>query len=120
MNITQSNFGKLSDGREIAAYTLKNTAGNSVKVITYGARLVAWEFGDVDVVLGYADAATYERDNKFMGAVVGRFANRIDRAQFCLNDHMYALDQNDGNNHLHGGFNGFTKKFGKPKSKMTD
>ena len=40
--IKKESFGKLSDGREVELYTLRNTKGTEVKVTTYGARLVAW------------------------------------------------------------------------------
>ena len=110
MNITQSDFGNLPNGQNVTAYELVNANGTKVTIIDYGARLVGWEFRGLDVLLGYADAATYAKDNKFMGAVVGRFANRIDKGEFTLNGQMYQLDKNDGNNHLHGGYNGFYQK----------
>lgn len=110
MSIIKSDFGKLSNGHSVEAYELTNGAGTKIKVITYGARITGWVFRGVDVVLGYEDASTYEKDNKFMGAVVGRFANRIGQGKFNLNGKDYQLDKNDGENHLHGGFNGFYKK----------
>ncbi len=116
--IKKESFGKLSDGREVSLYTLRNTKGTEAKITDFGARLVAWQIRDadykpVDVVLGYADAATYEKDDKFLGATVGRHANRIGGAAFTLNGKTYELDKNDGSrkqNHLHGGFCGFDKR----------
>ena len=114
--IKTSSFCKLSNGMEINLYTFTNTKGNQVKVTNYGARVVSWSMHDksgslVDVVLGYDDAAVYEQDDKYMGAIVGRCANRIGAAQFTLNGEVYQLDKNDnGKNHLHGGFSGFEKK----------
>ena len=80
--IKKESFGKLSDGRAVELYTLRNTKGTEVKVTTYGARLVAWSaFGKdhkrTDIVLGYADGAAYEKDDTSMGGLVGRHANRI-------------------------------------------
>lgn len=80
--IKKESFGKLKDGREVELYTLRNTKGTQAQIITYGARLVAWKFRNqdfklVDVVLGYEDIATYEQDDKYLGAIVGRHANRI-------------------------------------------
>ena len=113
--ISKENFGKLSNGVETNIYILRNIKGTEVKITNYGARVVSWTIADknsnmVDVVLGYDDAATYEKDDKYMGAIAGRCANRIAGAKFTLNGKIYNLDKNDGNNHLHGGFNGFEKK----------
>lgn len=113
--IKKEAFGKLSDGREAELYTLRNTKGTEVKVTTYGARLVSWRIMDqdakyVDVVLGYADAAAYEKDDTSMGGVVGRHANRIADGKVTINGKEYQLDRNTGSkkqNHIHGGFKGF-------------
>lgn len=61
-------------------------------------------------MLGYADLAGYVRGNKpYFGALIGRYANRIARGRFTLDDHAYALALNDGPNTLHGGARGFDK-----------
>ncbi len=119
--IRKEDFGKLQDGRSVEIYTLRNTKGTEVKVITYGARLVSWRFNTkrfepVDVLLGYDDISSYEKDTTFVGAVVGRHANRLADAKAVLNGKEYQLDCNDGSrkqNHLHGGFEGFYKKLWK-------
>ena len=113
--IRKENFGKLSDGREVELYTLRNTKGTEVKVTTYGARLVSWRIMGkaakfVDVVLGYEDAAAYEKDTTSMGGVVGRHANRIAGGKVVINGQEYQLDLNTGSrqqNHIHGGTKGF-------------
>ena len=116
ITLSKNSFGKLKDNTEIDVYTLKNASGTEIKITNYGARVVSWTVTDkngkaVDVVLGYADAAAYEQDDKYMGAIAGRCANRIAGAKFTLNGKEYLLDKNDGGkNHLHGGFNGFEKK----------
>lgn len=110
MSIRKFDFGKLSDGRTVDAYELKNPAGTTVTIINYGARVTSWIFNGIDIILGYDNAQSYERDGAYMGAVVGRCANRIGGAKFQLNGKTYTLDKNDGNNHLHSGFNGFEKK----------
>ena len=113
--ILKKSFGKLSDDNDIEIYTLKNSQ-SEVQITNYGARVVSWKIADknskiVDVVLGYANAKAYEIDDKYMGAIAGRCANRIGGAKFELNGKIYNLDKNDGGkNHLHGGFNGFEKK----------
>ena len=113
--IRKEAFGKLSDGREAELYTLRNTKGTEAKITTYGARLVGWRIMGrdakfVDVVLGYADAAAYEKDDTSMGGVVGRHANRIADGKVTIDGKEYQLDRNTGSkmqNHIHGGFQGF-------------
>ena len=108
--IAKNFFGKLSNGESINLYTLKNDFGE-VQITNYGARVVSWTIKKINVVLGYNDAANYELDDKYLGAIAGRCANRIADAKFELNGKIYQLDKNDGGkNHLHGGFNGFEKK----------
>lgn len=63
-----------------------------------------------DVVLGFYDVEDCYHDGSYMGAVVGRVANRIEGAQFQLNGKTYSLKANNGPNHLHGGDFGFNKK----------
>lgn len=119
--IKKESFGKFSDGREVFAYTLRNTKGTEAVVIDYGARLASWrirdgEYRPVDVVLGYGDAAGYEKDTARMGATMGRYANRIGGASFTLDGKRYELDKNHGKDkqhHIHGGFASFDKQFWK-------
>ena len=109
--ITKNFFGTTSDGKSVDCYTLKNSIGTTAQIITYGARLASWIFNGVNVVLGYDNIAAYEKDAAYKGAIVGRCANRIGDAKFELNGKIYLLDKNDnGKNHLHGGFNGFERK----------
>ena len=114
-DIKRRSFGKLRDGRDIEEFALTNARGTSARFISYGARLVslAIKNGDgapVDVILGYADIDAYQKDDKFMGAIAGRHANRIAGAEFSLNGKTFRLAKNDGRNHLHGGKEGFDKK----------
>ena len=102
VTVTKSDFGKLSDGTAVEAYTLKN-ADLSVKITTFGARIVALDTKDrngkmADVVLGYDSVAGYagEPPNKtYFGSIVGRYGNRIAKGQFTLDGHTYRLS-----NHL--------------------
>lgn len=116
--ITKESFGKLSDGREVELYTLRNTKGTEVKVTTFGARLVAWsaygrDHKRTDIVLGYDSGAAYEKDDTSMGGLVGRHANRIAGGKVTIDGKTYQLDLNTGShnqNHIHGGFKGFHQK----------
>ena len=79
----------------------------------YGARMVGFIVPDrdgrlVDVVSGFSSLKGYLRSGeKYYGAIVGRYANRIAGASFDLDGKTYRLNANDGHNHLHGGPKGF-------------
>ena len=101
-------FGKLKDGRSAGLYILESPDGMRAAVTDYGAALVSLAVRDKkgkmrDVVLGHDDAAGYETGGGFIGASVGRFANRIGGARFELDGREYELTDNDGANCLHGG-----------------
>ena len=108
-------FGTLPDGREVYRVFLR-CGEMSCEVITYGAALrsltvPAREGRSIDVVLGYDRAEDYASgDNPYFGAVVGRFDNRIGGSAFDLGDMHYALPANEGENHLHGGPDGFGQR----------
>ena len=117
---TETAFGTLEDGRHVNLFTLTNASGAEVKIIDYGAIVVSLKVPDRagtlrDVVLGYDDLAGYVKDKVFLGATVGRYANRIAAGKFTLDGKTYQLDLNDGPNHLHGGAGGFYKKLWKAK-----
>lgn len=63
-----------------------------------------------DVILGLKNIDDYVDDPAYMGAIVGRVANRIGNAAFELNGKIYNLAANNGKNSLHGGTVGFDKK----------
>lgn len=63
-----------------------------------------------DVVLGYQDVEDCHKDDKFLGCIIGRVANRIANGEFQLNGKTYKLAVNSGPNTLHGGINGFNQK----------
>jgi aldose 1-epimerase len=88
----------------------------SCEILTYGGALRSLTVPDragkpVDVVLGYENLEDYRRQDKYLGALVGRYANRIGDASFELDGVTYSLAPNDGGrNHLHGGTVGFDKQ----------
>ncbi|MCA2011234.1 galactose mutarotase [Cereibacter sphaeroides] len=81
-----------------------------VSVLGYGARVQDWRLPcggtEVSAVLGHAEAEAYRRDPFFLGAIVGRVANRIGGARYRQNDQTVILQANDGANQLHGGAGG--------------
>ena len=95
-------FGYLADGGEARLYTIEN--GRLVAQITdYGASLVTLRVDGADVCLGCDDVSGYERNGAYLGAVVGRNANRMRGASFMLNGEKVQLPANEGNNNLHSG-----------------
>lgn len=107
-------FGTTIYNEIVSAITLKNSF-LSCEILTYGATIRSLYVPDqnehpVDVVLGYDTLQEYEQNDGYLGATVGRFANRIADGRFSLNGTTYSLFQNNGNNHLHGGAVGFSHR----------
>ena len=95
-------------------YKISNDKGVSAEIISYGAIVVSLTAPNrngqlEDVILGFDDLASYEKDNTFQGSIVGRYGNRIAGGKFSLDGKVYQLNLNDGPNHLHGGPKGFFK-----------
>ena len=99
----------------LAERVLRNARGDCVTLLNYGARLTRIELqlpdGTRNVICGYKDNAGYLTDPYFMGATAGRTCNRIAGAHFKLGGVNYPLDVNDGENHLHGGADGFHSRY---------
>ena len=92
--------------------------GLSCEILTYGGALRCLNVPDrngrsVDVVLGFDSLEDYMEQTGFLGALIGRFGNRIGNAEFKLDGKRYELFKNDGANHLHGGRRGFDKRIWK-------
>jgi aldose 1-epimerase len=112
--ITQSSFGKKTDGSPVDLYKLKNSNGVEVEIITMGGIIVSLRTPDRhgkldDIVLGFDRLEPYEAVHPYFGAIVGRVGNRISGSRFELDGSEYVLAANDGPNHLHGGLVGFDK-----------
>jgi aldose 1-epimerase len=89
-----------------------------VELTTIGAAITAIYTPDnqaafKNIVAGYADLSSYLDNPDYYGVVVGRYANRIAGGHFSLNGKEYQLSVNNGKNHLHGGFQGFSHKLWK-------
>ena len=107
-------FGSARDGRPVEKITLRR-GGMEAEVITYGAALRALRVPDrtgkpLDVVLGYEAVSAYEDNGGYVGAVVGRYANRIAGASCAIDGRMVSLVPNEGGKQLHGGPHGFSKQ----------
>jgi len=112
---TQHHYGSLADGQEVTLVTLSNANGIEVEVISYGGIITRIITPDDqgqpgDMVLGLDSLEDYVTSNTYFGALIGRYGNRIANGRFTLDGKTYQLDTNDGDNHLHGGLQGFDKK----------
>lgn len=113
--IDAANFNKEVDGKQVSLYTL-HQGDVTMQVTNYGGRVVALWTPDKrgsyeDITLGYDHIDKYINNDgeRYLGAVVGRCANRIAHGTFALNDTVYRLVKNDGDNTLHGGALGTDK-----------
>ena len=112
--ISKKPFGKTADGKAVDIYTLTNSKGSEMQIITYGGTVVSLKVPDKsgklgDIVLGFDSVAGYEKHTAYMGALIGRYGNRIAKGRFTLNGKEYVLAVNNGENHLHGGPKGYDK-----------
>lgn len=107
-------FGFTRDKQPVDILTLDN-GQLRCSVLTYGAALAALSVpaadgSRIDVALGFDSMEDYQTQDKFVGAIVGRYANRIAGGRFSLEGKTYTLALNDGENHLHGGPTGFANR----------
>ncbi len=110
-------FRKTIDGKKTDLYRLSNEAGMEVYVTNFGAVIPAILVPDKDgnlgdIALGFNDVDSYAAEgDPYLGAVVGRYGNRIDGGKFELEGTVYELPVNEtGNqNQLHGGPKGFSE-----------
>ncbi len=96
------------EGKPITLYTLTNSHGVEVRVMNYGGIIVSIRVPDregrfADVILGHDTLEGYIPNPPYLGAIVGRYANRIANGTFTLEGKTYRLPKNDGPNTLHGG-----------------
>lgn len=116
MSISQRPFGHTANHEAVTEYTIANASGASVSILDFGGTVTRicvpdrqGKLGDVN--LGYDDVAHYESDQSgSMGALIGRFGNRISKAAFSLEGKDYPLFANDGQNSLHGGKIGYNRR----------
>jgi aldose 1-epimerase len=111
-------FGKMSDGRPVHLYTLKNASGLIAEISDYGGIVVSLRVPDrsghsADVALGFNTLAEYQEKSPYFGAIIGRVGNRIAHGKFSLDGKTYTLVTNNNPGgmpcQLHGGIKGFDK-----------
>lgn len=113
MQISKVSFGQIEDN-EVYLYTLMNKNNMIVRITNYGGIVTSIVVPDKngnfdDVVLGFDKLDGYLKNTPYFGAIVGRYANRIAKGKFTLDDMEYNLATNNGPNHLHGGIKAFDK-----------
>jgi len=113
MSVKVLDFGTMpNNGKEVKKIVMTNANGFSLSVITYGANISNIIFNGVDVALGFEDLYGYINGVGYVGATVGRYANRIAQGRFTLNGRTYIVGKNEiaHGGLLHGGIVGFDKK----------
>ncbi len=118
--ISEASFGTMPDGTLVKCYTLQNSNGMLVRIMTYGATITDIQVPDRDgkmlnVVVGSDTLEHYLRGFP-AASVIGRFANRISNAQFILDRQVYQVTPNiRSKHHIHGGKAGFSKQVWTPE-----
>ncbi|KAF9424355.1 hypothetical protein HW555_000494 [Spodoptera exigua] len=114
LTIETEDFG-VHKGKTVKKITWRISGGAEVSVISYGAIVQSLKVPDKfgvkkDIVLGFDDLESYvKRNTPYLGATIGRCANRIGKASFEIDGKTYNVAQNIGKDHLHGGIVGFDK-----------
>jgi aldose 1-epimerase len=118
-------FGQTQGGQPIDIYFLKNKTLFEAGITNYGGTLVSLKTPDrngeiADVILGYDTLDAYQNGQKYFGATIGRYGNRIANGTFVLGGKEYRLTKNEGQNSLHGGLGGFNKRVWTAKDVSSD
>lgn len=106
-------FEKVIDKKQTSLYVLKNKHGVLSEITNYGGKVVSLWVPDRhgnfdDIVLGHPNIDDYlNSKEKYFGALIGRYGNRIANGKFSLDGQEFNLAKNNGDNHLHGGNKGF-------------
>lgn len=115
MSIVKTEFGTMPDGEKVYSYLLDNNQGLSAEILNYGGIVKNLYVTDkngvkTDVALGRDTLNDYLKNDGYLGALVGRHANRIAGGEFVLNGEKHTVGINEGKNSLHGGKIGFDQK----------
>jgi aldose 1-epimerase len=100
---------------QMTSYELLNRNGLRVTFLDLGGIVTSIAAPDRDgkienVVLAFGSTSSYLEDNAYLGALIGRYANRIANARFSIDGREWTLAANNGRNHLHGGIVGFNRR----------
>lgn len=105
-------FGRTAAGATVTRYDVRAGDGSGFAVLDFGGAITEVRVPDRagrtgNVTLAWPDLSGYERNDAYLGVVIGRCANRIAAAQLPLAGRTHALSRNEGRHHLHGGAGGF-------------
>lgn len=114
MSIVSEPWGEAQDGQPVSSWTLAHPDGPVARIATWGATLVSLRVPVAggpsrDIVLGFDSLAGYLGPHPYVGAAVGRHANRIANGRFELDGTCFRLSLNEGPHHLHGGVGGLSR-----------
>jgi aldose 1-epimerase len=111
--LDKSAFETVIDGGKTSLYTLNSGNGVTVQVTNFGGRVISiWtpdkngKYEDISIGYENIDRYVHNKGERFLGCVVGRYANRIAKGQFVLDSVTYQLPLNNNGNTLHGGLKG--------------
>lgn len=102
-------FGTTAKGESVDCFTIKNTAGTAVDLLTYGAAINSIYAADkngefADILVGFDSVEGHEKYSDYQGLTVGRYANRIANGSFEIDGVRYDVEKNEEKRTcLHGG-----------------
>ena len=111
--LNPSDFNTVINGKDVRLYVLKNKRGAELCITNFGGIVVSISVPDtsgklVDVVLGHSNITDYQNSpEKYLGALIGRYGNRIKRGEFVLDGKSYKIRSNNPDCSLHGGLVGY-------------
>ena len=115
MRVSEKIFGYLHNGKEVKLFTFISSKGLIISISNYGGIITSIQMPDrngvvKEICAGFNSLEKYLSGHPHFGVIVGRYANRIAKGKFTINEINYELPINNGANHLHGGNNGFHTK----------
>jgi aldose 1-epimerase len=121
LSVESRPFGTVQ-GIPVDRYTLAREGGVELSILTYGGVVQSLRVPDgTNVVLGFSELAGYvAAGDAYLGAIVGRCANRIAGGELPLDGHVYRLSRNERGHHLHGGAAGFDKKVWRARPRIAE
>lgn len=112
MNLKDTLFGHLPDGRAVRLFSLETGKGLGISITNYGGTLTSIRMpdrkGQIDeITAGFSTLEPYLGEHPYFGVITGRYANRIAKGRFELDGKVWQLPLNSPPSHLHGGPGGF-------------
>lgn len=110
--ISEYVWGQLSDGQSVKKFVLTNARGTKAVLTNFGAAWIGFYLPNhtKSVVAGCATVDQFVSQRAYLGATIGRYANRIGFSRFMLADQLIEVTKNLPPHHLHGGSEGFSHK----------